>query len=265
MNFTLQEFESAFKNHSNYKTKKCSTKDYKSSKYKILSYRNSEIQSFKSEEYDLLDNREKLEFLNHIILYSSISECVSWAFYKTQDLPTQELISNKRLIFNWSYTIENWWHCDHLSSIYNSILSKDRLFYKELQAMNKFSSLWQRRLSITSLYYYAKVCVNPIDIKLALPLVEHLLLDEEYYVQKGIGWTLREMSLIDYQITLDFMKLHAKHIPSTGFSTSIEKLANKDKEELKHIRKQNSSNPHEFKGHSDNTINHHPLKTFDRR
>ena len=130
--------------------------------------------------------------------------------------------------------------------------------------MNKFSSLWQRRLSITSLYYYAKQCKNPIDVKLALPLVEHLLLDDEYYVQKGVGWTLREMSQIDYKKTLEFMKIHVKHIAPAGFSASIEKLNEEDKQYIKDLRKKEKSNPYEFEAHEENTIKSHYLKHHER-
>jgi 3-methyladenine DNA glycosylase AlkD len=261
---SLQDFEIKFKDNPVSSLKDCSTSDYQESSYTILGYRAHDIKSFQYPPYNQLPSQAQFEFLNTLIIHSQISEVVTWALYKVEECDSNELINNKRMLINWSYTIGNWWHCDQLSSIYNTLLSSHKIFFKDLQSLNTFSSAWQRRLSITSLYYYAKLCKNPIPLKMAIPLVEKLLLDTNYYVQKGIGWTLREMSQIDYNETLTFMRIHAKHIPTAGFSASIEKLHSNHKNELKQLRKKEESNPYEFRAHEDESIQYHHLKHHHR-
>ncbi|MFP4402402.1 MAG: DNA alkylation repair protein [Candidatus Nanoarchaeia archaeon] len=261
---SLQDFETQFKQHPISTLKDCSSQDYQESTYTMLCYRANDIKSFQYMPYSNIENQSKLEFLNSLIVHSTISEVVTWALYEVELFEISELITQKKMLINWSYQIENWWHCDQLSSIYNKVLSSKRIFFKDLLAMSNFSSLWQRRLSLTSLYYYAKQCSNPLPLDMTLPLVEKLLLDEEYYVQKGVGWTLREMSQIDYDKTLDFLKIHTKHLSSASFSAAIEKLNAEDKLYIKELRKTQNSNPHEFQAHESHEINYHHLKHHNR-
>lgn len=260
MHISLKDFETQFTSLNPKSLKDCSSADYQNTKYKVLCYRAEDIKGFSYTPFDELPENSKLEFLNSIILHSSISESLIWALYKAEKLDIDTLISNKKMLLNWSYMIENWWHSDQLSSIYNKILDNNRVFFKDLQAMSNFSSPWQRRLSMTSLYYYAKNCKNPLPVEMTLPLIEKHLHDEEYYVQKGVGWTLREMSQINYKQTLEFLKVHAKHIAPAGFSAALEKIDAKDKEYIKQLRKKDSSNPHEFEAHHSNTIKSHHIK-----
>lgn len=261
MNISLFDFEEKFKSITIISLKDCSSKDYKESRYTILGYRADDIKSFIYKPYLELETKSKIEFLNSIILYSKISESVSWALYKLEEFNIEELIQNKNILLNWANIIENWWHCDQLSSIYNQILDNHRLFFKELQSFNSFSYPWHRRLSVTSLYYYAKNCKKPLPLEMTLPLIERLLSDEHYYVQKAVGWTLREMSQINYEHTLKFLKIHAKHIAPAGFSTALEKIKEKDKTYIKELRKKDNSNPHEFEAHhTPFSISSHKLK-----
>lgn len=261
MNISLEHFEEEFKSITTTSLKDCSSKDYQQTRYVLLCYRAEDIKSFVYEPYLQLNSISKIEFLNSIILYSKISESVIWALYEVDKLDIELLIQQKKILLNWSYIIENWWHSDQLSSIYNKILSNNRIFFKDLQQFNDFSSPWHRRLSITSLYYYAKSCKNPLPLEMTFPMVEKLLFDEDYYVQKGIGWTLREMSQINYNQTLEFLKIHAKHIAPAGFSATLEKITQKDKEYIKQLRKKENSNPHEFEAHhSAFTIKSHNLR-----
>ena len=108
MNLSLQRFETLFRNHPTSSLKDCSSSDYANSCYELLCYRSSDIQSFNFNEFNILDDKEKIEFLNYIILNSSISECVTWVLFQAQKISAEELISNKKILLNWSYIIENW-------------------------------------------------------------------------------------------------------------------------------------------------------------
>ncbi len=68
-------------------------------------------------------------------------------------------------------------------------------------------------------------------------MVQPLLKDENYFVQKGIGWTLREMWNVYPTETLAFLKAHITDITATAFTAAIEKLDVTEKQQLKEMRK----------------------------
>jgi 3-methyladenine DNA glycosylase AlkD len=70
-----------------------------------------------------------------------------------------------------------------------------------------------------------------------LPLVEKLLDDEHYFVQKGVGWTLRELSVIYHDVTWQFLIKHHTRISGAAFTAAAEKLSPAKKEKLKDLRK----------------------------
>jgi 3-methyladenine DNA glycosylase AlkD len=64
-----------------------------------------------------------------------------------------------------------------------------------------------------------------------------LLKDKEYYVQKEVGWTLREMHTVYPALTLPFLHKHIKNISAIAFTIVIEKMDEKTKKTLKTLRK----------------------------
>jgi len=70
-----------------------------------------------------------------------------------------------------------------------------------------------------------------------IPLVENLLSDPDYFVQKGVGWTLRELYLAYPSETFKFMTGHFAQITLTAFAAASEKLKPAEKEKLKALRK----------------------------
>ena len=62
--------------------------------------------------------------------------------------------------------------------------------------------------------------------------------DKEYYVQKGVGWTLREMNTVYPKETFPCLVKHIKAISSIAFTIAIEKMSTQQKAQLKTLRKQ---------------------------
>ena len=259
MNSQLKLFEKEF-SHSAKRGKSKDTSDYLDSRYEFLCFKAADVRKFKYEYYDKLDTEQKMVFLDILIKQSNISEVVSWALYRLDEFDIEDLIKHKRIILSFADMIENWWHSDQLSSVYSKMLDTHKVLFDSLRNFNNSQRPWLKRQSIVSLYYYSSMRKHPLPFEMAIPLVEKLLLDEDYYVQKGVGWTIRELSQLYYNKTLDFMRVHAKHISSTAFSTAAEKLEEQDKEELKAIRKKGVSNKYEFHGHRDEEISDHDLK-----
>lgn len=171
-----------------------------------------------------------------------------WQTAKTHETMNQGLIyfeSVKRLskedwevLKKWAEKIENWEHSDRLAKLIAQ-LHEDypKAVYPTLKMWNKAESPWLRRLSVTGLLFFATLRKSQPNLKKILTLVEPLLKDKDPYVQKGVGWTLRESYNIYPKSTLNFIEKNVKNLSATAFSYSTEKISKKDKERLKKMRK----------------------------
>jgi len=147
-----------------------------------------------------------------------------------------ELIWN--YIKKWTSKIDNWAHSDGLSGLYSYLLEKDpELVYPQLLKWNASKNPWERRQSLVSLLEYAKKRKSFLPADKIHSLIEKLLPDEHYFVQKGLGWTLRETGNAYPKQTWDFLLKHTAKISAVAFSPAIEKLTPEQKEQLKLLRK----------------------------
>ena len=76
-----------------------------------------------------------------------------------------------------------------------------------------------------------------MSFELTQLLVSPLLNDKEYFVQKAVGWTLRESYNVYPKQTYQFIEENIKHISPTAFTTCLEKMTEKQKLILKQKRK----------------------------
>lgn len=141
---------------------------------------------------------------------------------------------------SWVTKIDNWAHSDYLSKfltrlIENSETQKKMLTY--VKKWNKSDNLWERRQSLVSLYYYSRTKETHIPFEDSSRLVFNLMNDDEYYVQKAVGWTLRESFNVYPKETYQFIDKNVKNIKSAAFTTCIEKMSESQKKSLKQKRK----------------------------
>lgn len=68
-------------------------------------------------------------------------------------------------------------------------------------------------------------------------MVEPLLADKAYYVEKGVGWTLREIGNIYPNEQEKFQFENANKICAYAYSSATEKWDKAKREKLKEIRK----------------------------
>lgn len=138
----------------------------------------------------------------------------------------------------WIDFVDNWAHSDVLSKVYSFLLERDpELILPQLKKWNRSQNQWKQRASVVSLIYYAspKRKAPPVDI--VLEMVEPLLDVKDKYVQKGVGWTLREAYNLYPKETLAFLQKHIRDLSADAFSYSTEKLSAQEKEWLKKQRK----------------------------
>lgn len=150
---------------------------------------------------------------------------------------TATLVDNKKLVLKWIESVTNWAHSDIFSSVLariHEMQSLSAVFKKWNQSKNP----WKRRNSIVGLYYYSRLRKHRYpDYEESRRLVDSLLQDSHYYVQKGVGWTLREMFNVEPVKTYSFLKKRASQISPAAWFSAQENLNRAQKKELMKIRK----------------------------
>ena len=142
------------------------------------------------------------------------------------------------VIVCWQEQVDDWGLCDALAKIYTKILVvAPREVYEQLKKWNTDENLWKRRQSVVSLLYYSRTKKQHPTFNQIRQLVTPLLADKEYYVQKGVGWCLRELHTVYPNETLPWLKQNIKLLSSIAFTIAIEKLDPVTVNELKAIRR----------------------------
>jgi 3-methyladenine DNA glycosylase AlkD len=150
----------------------------------------------------------------------------------------KELLLSWEIIKHWQDYVTDWGKCDALAKLYTKILEliPDKVL-PILKDWNHSSNQWKRRQSVVSLLYFCRTKKQFLPFKDIIVSVDNLLNDKEYYVQKGVGWTLKELYQVYPKPTIKYLKKNIKKIKPTAFTPAIEKLTLKEKQELKQLRK----------------------------
>jgi 3-methyladenine DNA glycosylase AlkD len=170
--------------------------------------------------FSALSAPEQALIWNEIWQHSSWYEAMTQALYfvAKSRLDTEPLVL-------WEYTrhwvgkVDNWAHSDSLSDVYASV------------------NPWERRQSVVSLLEYSKKREKILPASKLLGMVMPLLTDNHYFVQKGVGWTLREIGNVYPEKTVRFLEKHIADISPVAFTAAIEKLDTDTKERLKQWRR----------------------------
>jgi len=183
--------------------------------------------------------KEQLDVWNDIWMNSNHYELMNIALlFAGKHLSQFDATDIWDVLKNWVTKTDNWAHSDGLSSIYAQLLEQQpEMVYAQYTLWNTSHNPWERRQSIVGLLYYSRIRKNIYPYKKLVAMVQPLLKDENYFVQKGIGWTLREMWNVYPTETLAFLKAHITDITATAFTAAIEKLDVTEKQQLKEMRK----------------------------
>lgn len=194
-------------------------------------------------EMSQLPFETKLEIFGKLFKESQIFEIKNQSLYFL-DLNKQKKLGIEHwpLIKEWVNFVDNWAHSDGLSSVFSLVMQYhlDDL-YQQLLLWNKSKNKWERRQSVVCLFYYSKTRKAFLPFEQSSVLILNLLNDKEYYVQKGIGWALRESSNVYYDYTYDFILQHLHQLKPAAYSAAIEKLTPNHKEQIRLLRKKKST------------------------
>lgn len=164
-----------------------------------------------------------LEIFDHIWKNGKYFEEMSQPIYhyEKKSLSVDEF----NTISGWIEKCDNWAHSDGLSSIYARVLEEmPELVLPVLQNWNRSDNPWKRRQSVVSLLYYARLRKKILPYELLIGMVTNLLADDEYYVQKGVGWTIREIYNCYPEATLRFIEAQLDQISAAAWQATSEKL-----------------------------------------
>ncbi len=202
----------------------------------------SQTSAFKKGFTFYSDNKEKTYLIFHeIYKQSNHFEAKNLAFIfldkNHRHIPVKTQL---KTLPQWVKQVDNWAHSDGLSKYLTRLLEHADTRDDMLNIIKKWNgskNLWERRQSLVSLFYYARTKKTHPDFDLAKQLIFTLITDKEYYVQKAVGWALRESYNVYPKQTFAFIEENIKTISPTAFTTCLEKMTLKEKEHLKLKRK----------------------------
>ncbi len=150
------------------------------------------------------------------------------------------LLDSWEIIKHWQKKVNDWGSCDALSKIYTKILEiiPDKVL-EQLEQWNKSTNLWDRRQSVVSLLYFSRTKKVILPYDTIIQLIDKLLEDKEYYVQKAVGWSLKELYNVYPSETLQYLNENIRKVSTIAFTAATEKLKKDDKDKLKIKRKPN--------------------------
>ncbi len=189
------------------------------------------------------DPGEIAKIWNYIWWNSDCYEVMSLALAWFDD-PKQkkELKVYWPLLKKWPVRIDNWAHSDTLSGIFaRAHENSPGETYKTFAKWNGSKNPWLRRISIVSLLYYSSQRKKYPSLSKIKTLLKPQLNFDHYYVQKGVGWTLREAGNVYPFPVYEFIENNIESISATAFSAAVEKMSPKQREHLKRLRKERRS------------------------
>ena len=179
---------------------------------------------------------ELLQIWDHIWNTSDTYEVMSQCLYHYQGRPLTRSEFTK--IKEWVIKVTCWEHSDDLSKILAGVTEENPTWIiPALKSWNRSKSPWERRQSIVALMEYSKKREKVQSFSLMISLVENLLSDEDYYVQKAVGWTLREIGNVYPRETLTFIDQNVARISPNAWSSATRKLDKAVKVDLNMRRK----------------------------
>ena len=145
------------------------------------------------------------------------------------------------VVKDWQENVNSWALCDCLAKIYTKILEHHiEVVYAQLVGWNNSTNPWMRRQSVVSLLYFHSTKKVFLPFAEIVRLIHPLLADKEYYVQKGVGWAIKELYCIYPIETYQFVANNLTLLNPIAFTIALEKMGKGEKAVLKAGRKRTS-------------------------
>ncbi len=137
-----------------------------------------------------------------------------------KELPAEKLIHElAELIDRHTY---DWSTADGLSGrVIRFMIPQDRKVVQTLISWKDAPSIWRKRVAAVSFVNLAKHGNYTAEI---IKICDTIVKNPERFVQLGTGWVLRELSLVDKKLVLDFIAAHEKYFSKEGIRYALEKM-----------------------------------------
>lgn len=114
-----------------------------------------------------------------------------------KELTGEDLPKLKTLI-----TEKSWWETvDTLDAFVGIVVEKNGILKEEMLSWSTAKNLWLRRVAIDFQQEYKE----KTDAKLLEQIIENNLSDPEFFIQKAIGWSLRDYSKVNPEFVRSFL------------------------------------------------------------
>ncbi|HYS99404.1 MAG TPA: DNA alkylation repair protein [Thermoplasmata archaeon] len=138
-----------------------------------------------------------------------------------------------RLLDSWVDEASGWGLCDWigLGPVTKMVSAKPARF-RALMRWTKSRNLWRRRIAV----YGLRDLVFAGELDKPFLLLERLLYDEEFWVQRAVGTWLRECWKKDRKRTEAFLRTHVRGLPKVVITVATERAPKSFREELRRNR-----------------------------
>lgn len=168
-------------------------------------------------------------------VFEVLSQCIYFIEKNWKKMDAEEVWN---VVVKWVVRIDNWAHSDGLSDIYAHLMEHiPDIIYAQYKVWNQSDNPWERRQSLVGMLLYSKKRKVLLPASKLLDMVEPLIADPDYFVQKGLGWALREIGNIYPDQAMAFLDTYCTILHPAAFATATEKISAAAKEVLKLKRK----------------------------
>lgn len=183
-----------------------------------------------------IDVAKTLKIFDYIWKNSNYFEVLLLPSYFVSTLTVEQKIKFKKILFSWIKKIDNWALSDELSAHYSQILENDSNVISVYRKWNRSKNPWERRQSLVGILFYSRFRKKALPWGEIKEFINPLLKDKDYFVQKGLGWCLRESYNIYPESTYKYIYAQAGVIHPAAWYACNEKLTSQQKAELKKKR-----------------------------
>lgn len=184
-------------------------------------------------------NKNELEIFDYIWKNSQNHETLIVCLYYLKSLPFSIRKENRELILSWLARVDNWALSDELSGVFSEFLEDDLKLLSHYKKWNKSKNSWERRQSLVGLLFYSRFRKRKhLTWPQIKSFLDPLLRDKDYYVQKGVGWTIREAYCWYPAAVFAYVEKNARIIDPAAWYACTEKMSTKEKNKLKQVRRE---------------------------
>lgn len=216
-------------------------KRYSPTSLKVRKISKSDYQFLLKSKLSHLDEHEQARLwleVYHLSPYRNLDSIVIDFFKMRSKRKSFNIVDYADDIYEMVDKIDCWMTGDMLANLTSLIHEREpRKFAPILDGWSKSQKPWIRRMALLSLFYYSRCRSHYPAFNQAVGLLRRNLNSDHYYVQKSVGWTIRELHNVYPEKTKKWISKNLDELSSYAFTTATEKISGKIKDQWKNQRR----------------------------